>query len=149
MGYKCRNTIYQHRRKRLAKGRFTMIEILNPKKIAVLEDDKAVVRIEDRLRVTSYQVDYLNRHIRIFLRRGYVNGDGTFTVSTKEPILIEINDSKNKLFTVITTPKETDKDRWSGDFRLIDIEESIKTIPWLTNKIEQSGLTIGEIKEQK
>lgn len=126
-----------------------MIEILNPKKIAVLEGDTAVVKIEDRLRVTSYQVDFLNRHIRIFMRRGYLNDDGTFTVSTKEPILIEIDDKKNKLFTAITTPKETDKGRWSGDFRLIDIEELIKTIPWLTNKIEQSGLILGEIKEQK
>jgi acyl CoA:acetate/3-ketoacid CoA transferase alpha subunit len=52
-------------------------------------------------------------------------------------------------FTSITTPKENEKDKWAGDFRLVDIENIIKNKNLLSKFILNKSITVDSIVEQK
>jgi hypothetical protein len=98
-----------------------MIKYGNKRKIAVLDkDDNPVVRHEEILRVTNVYVDYVAREVKAIFRRGYTNDDGSFTVSSWDPIIVDFTGA---LFTLLITPAKDHKNRWAGDFRLSDIEQ--------------------------
>ena len=53
-----------------------MIKIVDGKKIAVLENDLPVARMEEMLRITSVFVDYVKREIKTIFHWGFIDGEG-------------------------------------------------------------------------
>jgi len=123
-----------------------MIKLKEGRKIAVLVNDEPKAIIEDTLRISNINVDYIRRSIRIVFHRGYVSDDKSFNI-TGEPVIIELNDDNyysaelNKVvqgnsFTQITTPLVEHTTRWYGDFRKFDIEHYVVSSNLLPVEVE-------------
>lgn len=126
-----------------------MIKIDNVVKKAVIEkdvngNDIAVLKTEDRLRITNLYVDFLQENVKVIMYRGVIT-NGIFTVTHPEPVIVDIRDKGEEvkyvqntdgkieqqitpaiaMYTELVTPAKNQK-RWTGDFRLKDVEQAIE-----------------------
>lgn len=141
-----------------------MLKFDSNKKKAVIENDQAVIKIEDTLRACHIDVDLIIGIIRVVFYRGHYKSDLSFEITDPKPIMVEIKDEparqetrpklisgeqqmvltelpERKLFSQLITPKN--KEKWFGDFKIKDIEQVI-----LDNNLLPE-FTFTEIVDQK
>lgn len=140
-----------------------MIKLNSQKKRAVIETDVAgnevaTIKNEDTTMVTNLYVDFINRSVRVIMYRGVIVNN-VFTISDPDPVLVDIVDKPETLvhvdgangpeirtlpqvnaYTELITPMPNQK-RWTGDFRIKDVEDIIK-------KHNLAKIDIVEIKDQ-
>lgn len=123
-----------------------MLEISNGRKVAVLDGENAVVKIENMMRIVFFSIDYARREAVAVFKKGYLAENNSFYSQDMNVYVVEFRDLPEReepyydeetqtlkrrtlpplpLFTLLITSTEQEKDRQIGDISIINIETLI------------------------